>query len=174
MKNKLKNAKVVPVICFGLCTLMPMSAGAQEAINVMNDDGTCKSSIKFAELNKITFDAAAKSFTFHTLGGGQTTVGWQNATNVLFGNYQAETTGIAAPQLTDFSIVANGAIMKIACPDGIFSVMVYDNGGALLYSREINSGVSELTINNNVLKRGVCLVKVWTGNAVVTQKVIVK
>ncbi len=156
---------VLSLLFFGV-----LSASAQEAVNVNKADGGVVS-MKLDNLRRITFAENEATMTIHSMDGATTDVSLDDMSTITFGEYQSSSDGIATPQRTEFFVMANGAL-RISCPDGIKSVAVYDVTGRALYETKVGAG--DFNLDLSALCRGISVIKVETGAAVVTQKITIK
>ncbi len=148
------------------------TASAQEAVNVEKTDGGLLST-RLAELKKITFSADETEMTLHTTDGGQAVFTLADVKRITFGAYTEVATGLAAPRTTRFSLTLGGTLC-VAAPDGIRSVSLYDVRGTRLYTRTFTDAPTEADVPVSAFRKGLCLVRVQTGAATVTQKITVK
>ncbi len=156
------------VLCFFILGVTSISA--QEAVNVSKTNGNVVST-KLENLQKIIFSADETTMTISSLDGTTTDIALVDISEITFGEYQSIPIGIASPQKTEFSILTDGTLC-ISCPDGIKHVAVYDTSGKMLYKKEVDAYDFNLALSN--LCKGICIVKVQTGTAVVTQKLTIK
>ncbi len=145
-------------------------ATAQEAVNIDKINGSVVST-ELDKLQKIMFSADETTMTILSLDGTTVNVDLNDITKITFGEYQIISDAISTPQNTEFSIIANDAL-RISCPDGIKHVAVYDVTGKMLYEDKVDA--YEFNLSLSTLCKCVCIVKVQTGTAVVTQKLIIK
>ncbi len=148
------------------------TATAQEAVNVEKTDGGLLST-RLAEVKKITFSTDETEMALHTAGGAKTVVALADVKRITFGAYTEDATGLTAPRTTKFSLTLGGTL-HAACPDGIRSVSLYDVRGTRLYTRTFDGAPTEVDVPVTALRKGLCLVRVQTGAATVTQKITVK
>ncbi len=166
-KTELKN--------FALALLVWLMAGtalAQEAVNVEKADGGLLST-RLSGLKKITFSTDETEMTLHTAVGTPTVVCLSDMKRITFGAYTEDATGLVAPRTTCFSLTLGGTL-HVACPDGIRLVSIYDVRGTQLYTRTLDGAPTECDVPVTVLHKGLCLVRVQTTTATVTQKITVK
>ncbi len=147
-----------------------VSASAQEAVNVSKADGSVVSA-KLDNMRKITFSVDEATMTIFSLDGATTDVALVDVSTITFGEYQSTSNGIATPQKTEFSVMANG-VLYISCPDGIKNVIVYDTTGKILYEAKVDA--CDFKLDLSLLCSGICVIKVHTAAAIVTQKITIK
>ncbi len=159
---------ILVLVLFGMAS----TASAQEAVNVEKADGGLLST-RLSELKKITFSADETEMTLHTAVGTPTVVSLSDVKRITFGAYTEDATGLVAPRTTKFSLTLGGTL-HVGCPDGIRSVSIYDVRGTQLYTRTLDGAPTECDVPVTALRKGLCLVRVQTGAATVTQKITVK
>ncbi len=147
------------------------SASAQEAVNVSKTDGGVVST-KLEEMKEIVFSADETTMTILAVNGTSTDIALTDITSITFGEYLSIPSGITTPQDTKFIILKDGAL-HISCPDGIKNVYVYDATGKVLHSNK-KVDARDLYLPLSTLRKGVCIIRVQTGTAVVSKKIIIK
>ncbi len=152
--------------------LMASTASAQEAVNVEKTDGGLLST-RLSELKKITFNADQTEMSLYAAEAAPTVVSLSAVKRITFGAYTEDATGLVVPRTTRFSLTLGGTL-HVACPDGIRSVSIYDVRGTQLYTRTLDGTSAEVDVPVTALRKGLCLVRVQTGAATVTQKITVK
>lgn len=63
-------------------------------------------------------------------------------------------------------------ILKIECSNGISSIRITDINGKIMYSMDKANNIQSTEINISDLSDGIYIVHVFTGNNVVTNKII--